>query len=451
MRTRPRLRIPPRLGLALVATLLGLALFAVAFVASAAVTQRLAGPTATDPRGSAARAVRETTGTDRVISQLQERLRRRGPEPRALASLGLAYLQKARETGDPSYYPRAEAAFEQAYALAPDDADTLLGRGAVAMGRHQFEEALLWAEAAIAANEYKAAAYGLRGQALIELGRYAEAVESVQRMVDLRPDLASYGMVAYVRELHGDVAGAIEAMQQAVRLGVPGQENTEWSRVQLGHLYFHSGRLDEAAAAYQAALDAYPGYAYALAGLARVTAARGEYARAATLYQQALDRAPLLDAAVQLAELHEVAGPPAEAARAHGLVRVFAQLYAANGVDTDADLLLYQIDYGDDLARTLERAREAFARRPTIRAADALAWALYRAGDCAQAEPHAREALRLGTRDALLLFHAGQIAACTGDHPRATALLTDALTVNPYFSLRYAPVAREVLRAGTPR
>src|SRR5207253_11467462 len=137
-------------------------------------------------------------------------------------------------------------------------------------------------------NPYKSFAFGVIGDAQVELGKYDEAVDTFQKMVALRPDLSSYARVSYARELYGDLPGAIDAMQQAVEAGSPAAENTAWTRVQLGNLYFNSKQLDKAEAEYNDALQGYPDYLHALAGLAQVRAAEGNLDEAIRLYKQAL-------------------------------------------------------------------------------------------------------------------------------------------------------------------
>ncbi len=127
--------------------------------------------------------------------------------------------------------------------------------GELALARHAFATALALGERARDLNPHRAAAFGVIADAQIELGRYAEAAETLQAMVDLRPDLSSYSRIAYLRELHGDWDGALEAMQMAVDAGGPATENTLWTRVQLGHLHFNRGRLDEAEAEYRRCLE----------------------------------------------------------------------------------------------------------------------------------------------------------------------------------------------------
>jgi tetratricopeptide (TPR) repeat protein len=391
----------------------------------------------------------QTTGLDNRIQSLQETLR--GDDERAMGPaatmLGQAYLQKARETGDPGYYPKAEALFQQALASDGDDVDAIVGLGTLALARHQFAGALDWGEQARALAPYHAAAYGVIGDAQVELGRYDEAIETVQAMIDLRPDLSSYSRVSYLRELMGDREGALVAMKQAATAGSAYVENVAWARVQLGNLRFDGGDLAGAASEYAAALAALPGYAPGLAGQARVAAAGGDLDRAAELYEKAVRAIPLPEYVVGYGDVLTAAGRPDEASAQYALVAAIQQLYAANGVDTDLELALYTADHGrpEDLPRAVEQARAQVAVRPSIVAWDVLAWTLYRSGDLDGAAEASKEALRLGTHNALMQFHAGMIAAARGETAQPISFLESALEINPHFSVRYAPEARATL------
>lgn len=154
---------------------------------------------------------------------------------------------------------------------------------------------------------------------------------------------------------------------------------------------------------------------------------------------------PLPEFVIGLAETQEAIGRGADAAKQYELVRAMQQLFTANGVDTDLELALFDADHGHDPQATLALARAAYERRPSIKAADTLAWALLKAGRPVEAQPYAAEALRLGTRDALMLYHAGMIAQARGDAVAARDYLKRALDANPHFSPLYAPLAQQAL------
>jgi tetratricopeptide (TPR) repeat protein len=390
-------------------------------------------------------AQRPATMSDRIIWDYQEIVRAQPRNADARAILGMAFLQKARETGDPSYYGKAEVVLDQALAIAPEHIDALVGKGTLALARHDFRGALELGERARAISPTTARIYGVIADAQLELGMDDQAIDTIQTMVDLRPDLGSYTRVAYARELYGDLEGAAEALELAISAGGPSIENIEWSRVQLGNLRFAQGDLAAAEEQYRRSLDQLPGYPYALAGMARVRAAEGEVDEAAGFYRQAIERVPLPEFVIGLGELLEGAGRTDEAGEQYALVRAMQRLQSQGGVDTDLELALFEADHGD--ARTaLELARAAYERRPSVKAADTLAWALHKNGEHAEARRYAEEALRLGTEDALVLYHAGMIAKAQGDTAAATKYLEQSLSRNPHFSPLYAPRAQEALR-----
>ncbi|MEO7908382.1 MAG: tetratricopeptide repeat protein [Roseiflexaceae bacterium] len=396
----------------------------------------------------AAAGQRPVDKTDQVLWDYQQRVRQNPDDVQSYAVLGAAYMQKVRDTGDPSFYAKAQSVLDEALKRDPQNVEALIGAGTLANARHQFREALQLSEQAKAINPSVPRIYGVIADAQTELGLYDAAVQTLQTMIDMRPDLSSYSRISYARELHGDMGGAVEAMQTAVTSGGPATENSAWVRVQLGNLYFTQGDLAQAEQEYQRTLTLLPDYVYAQAGLARVRAAQGKLDEAIGLYQSAITRMPLPEFVIALGESQQAAGRLAEANKQYELVRAMQQLFKANGVDTDLELALFDADHPSPELRadaTLTLARDAYARRPSVKAADTLAWALFKAGQTADARRYADEALRLGTHDPLMLYHAGTIAQAQGDSVAARDWLTRALERNPSFSPLYAPLARQAL------
>lgn len=381
-----------------------------------------------------------------TVKELQARLRANPGDARSYALLGLAYEQRARETGDPTYYTKADGVLRRALTLEPNDLIATGGLGSLALSRHRFREALALGRKALRISPTTAVTYGIVGDALIELGRYSAAFRAFNTMGRLKPGLASYSRIAYARELLGQTTGAIEAMQMAVDAATSQREPTAWTHWQLGKLYWAVGRLGPAEHEYRAALAAFPGYVYALDALAQVEAARGRTAQAITLERRAVDQVPLPQFAGLLGDLYRSQGRPALAQRQYALVGVIQRLFVANGVKTDLETALFDVDHGIRLRHALALAHRAQADRPSIDGDDVLAWALARNGRCREALSWSRQALRLGTLDALKLFHRGMIERCLGHPTAARRYLGRALALNPHFSVVWSPVARKALR-----
>ncbi len=379
--------------------------------------------------------------TQSLVAKLQSTLRSHPNDAASAALLGLAYQQRARETGDASYYSKSEAALKQALRLEHDNLTAVAGLGSLALAQHRFRDALKLGRRAVGLSPSTARSYGIVGDALIELGRYDQAFKTFDTMVGLKPSLSSYARISYARELLGDQEGAIEAMQLALDAAA-GAEPEAWTRVQLGKLYWNRGWLAGAAKQYRAALQIFPRYVYALDALAQVEGARGHYRRAIALEQRAVNATPLPQFVAYLGELYQASGKPALAQRQYGLIATIEQLLRANGVKTDLETALFDVDHGVRLPNALRLARLARADRPSIDGDDVLAWALARNGRCTEALGYSKRALRLGTKDALKYFHRGMIERCLGHERSAKIWFTRALDLNPHFSLRWSPVAR---------
>ena len=362
----------------------------------------------------------------------------------AQLQLGLALLQRIRETADPSLYAPAEAARRSARQLRPDDPLPLVGLGGILLGKHQFADALRIGQRAEKLDPSSPGAGAIVVDAFIELGRYGDASDAVDRLVARSMDLTSLARLSYSRELHGDLPGALEAMQQAAAAPGLAPENTAFALALAGQLQQQNGNPDLASKAYEAALRLVPQHAPSLAGLGRLAVAAGDLDAARRYFEQAVEILPTPEYVIALGETLEAAGNAAEAAKQYDLARAEIGLLRASGVVVDLDLALFEADHGD-AAKALDLAEAAYAATPTVRAADALGWALHRAGREDEAWQRAQEALRLGSRDPRFHYHAGAIALARGDDVAARRYLTSALATDPGFSATDVIEARRLL------
>jgi tetratricopeptide (TPR) repeat protein len=412
-----------------------LALFAALIQHGAASAPIALGPDLGAPGGS----------TAAQIARLQTAVRAAPRNVDLLTQLAAADQQRVRETGDAGYYLRADGLLRRARRIAPHDPDVLVEQAALAASRHDFRGALALAQQARFEAPARLAPYPVLVDALVELGRYGAADRALQHFVDEKPSLGSYARVSYVRELHGDLPGAAEAMRLAVEAGGAAPENVAYVQSQLGALELQRGRLASADTAFRAARAAQPLSAPAAAGLARVAAARRNLPLAIRRWRTLVARLPLPEYVIGLGEAELAAGRSGAGARDLALVGAEERLLNAAGVNTDAELAVFEADHGDR-GRAVMLARRAWAAAPSVRSADALGWALTRAGQPRGGLAWAHGALRLGSVDPLLLSHAGLSAVAAGRPAEGRAWLRAALahglTAYPWQNAR----VREALR-----
>jgi tetratricopeptide (TPR) repeat protein len=374
--------------------------------------------------------------------------------------LGVAYIQKARETGDVTYYDLAARALEKALDLDsthPEAAPAKKHLATVYFANHRFGESLALAQDAIKLYPGDITPYALTGDARTEMGEYSEAWADWQHLQDPAVRQSAESGVQYLvqtREsvkslLTGDTQAAIDHMRRAVDIAVQSRmarETIAWSGFTLGDDYFQAGDLAGARAAYNDALKAYPDYHRALAGLAKVSAAEGHLSEAIGLYQKAIGIIPLPVYAAALGDVYTRAGKPAEAKKQYGLVEYIGRLNNFNRIVYNRELSVFYADHDIHPQEALDLARKEFEVRHDIYTWDTLAWALYRNNRQQEAVDAVKEALRLDTKDALLFFHAGMIYDRLGDKEKAGDYLHRAMALNPQFHLLFADVARATLR-----
>ena len=378
-----------------------------------------------------------------------------GARPSAPAGhvlLAAAELQGVRETGDPAGYVRAERSIARALALRPGDQGALTERAQLELARHRFRDGLRDARAARAADPTVVRPYGPLVDAYVELGRYGAAERSLQEMVDRKPEFAGYTRVSYLRELHGDLPGALAALRAARAAGDGSADGAAFAGALAGGLELQRGRVGAAARAFRGALADSPGAGPAEVGLAKVEAARGRHGAAIRRLQGVVSpEGGTAGDLVALVELERFAGRAA-AARGHlARARAHQRGETRSGVDVSVEQALLEADHGDP-ATALRYARRGHRGAPRgVRAQHALGWALTRAGRPEAGLRHARRSLRLGWRDPLPLVHAGLTAEAAGRAGLARRWLERALVGRAWLGpWQAAKAERALARLGPP-
>jgi tetratricopeptide (TPR) repeat protein len=367
--------------------------------------------------GGAPSPPRATTPAEQVAA-LEARADARPRDPRVWRDVAAAYLARGAETADPAYYDLTERALGRAGSLAPDDPETTVLQGSLALARHQFADALALGTAASEAAPDDPDALVVVVDASVELGHYEEAEATLSRLLEMRPGVAALSRLSYLQQLSGRTPQAVLTMQAARDAAAASSGAAGTVSTFLGDLRLSQGDLDRADAAYRSALDRSPGLVLAELGRASVLELRGRRAEAIESLTRLTERFPLPAAVALLADLHRLDGQAEDADLDVEVARAaFGSVVSAGGV-VDLERALFEADRGDPVL-AVSLATAAHGARQTVFTADALAWSLTRAGRAAEAVPFAEEALRLGTSDATLRFHAAATFAAAGQADRA--------------------------------
>jgi tetratricopeptide (TPR) repeat protein len=390
--------------------------------------------------------------SDQLIKFYQSRVARDPEDPLTYSKLGAAYIQKARETGDVAFYELGENALKKSLDLIPHPSiatNATVQLAAVYLAKHQFKAALTYAQKAAGLGTGDRYPYALIGDAYIELGQYEKAGEAYAEMLGHSGPLYPHSRLSYLHFLKGDIGASLEHMRSAVKTAIESNspvENIAWSRAQLGDLFFHMGDLPAAEKSYRDALAAYPRYHRGLAGLARVHAAQKKYREAIASYQQALSVIPLPEHVAALGDVYTKIGRAQDAKKQYDLVEYIGHLNTLNKAIYNRELALFYADHDMKLKIALELAQKELEIRSDIYTYDVLAWTLYKNGRYQQASTAISEALKIGTKDARLLFHAGMIHHGLGNADAARDYLARVLSTNPHFHLLQADVAARTLK-----
>jgi tetratricopeptide (TPR) repeat protein len=388
--------------------------------------------------------LRPLATTAQRIEALEDQVRQSPSDPQGYADLGGAYLTRFGETEDPALYPKAQRAFETALNLDSNDVSAVAGIAQLELSRHQFRRGLALAERARHISPSTVHIDALITDAQVELGRYGAAAHTLQRYVDRRPELGSYARISYFRELHGDTSGAVRAMELAAAAAGERTADSVFATTLLGKLRADHGDYAIAERQFRRVLMLKPGYPDAMLGLATIEFARGHTEAALDRYRAVQRSVAAPDHAILLGEAEEAAGHPAAASQAYDAARAAFDAEAAQGANTATERAIFEADHGDP-ARAVELGRRAWRYSPSVRAADALSWALSAAGEHRAALRFSDLAMRLGSRDPTFLYHAGIVALRAGQPERAHAFLAQLVSLSPDFNPLYGPRAQRVL------
>jgi len=384
----------------------------------------------------------------RLIGVFEARLKQH-PDALDFLFLGKLYLQRARATGDVGSYAQAEEALARAHALYPDDPETLAALARLRYATHDFASAARAAATILAADPTDPTATALLGDASLELGDYPTAEERFKELAKRFPNAgavdARLARLAFLRgqnDLARDLAD--RAASEARAEGAFGIDLAWYAHLR-AQLSFDRGDYRGAAAAEAEALAIAPDYYVAEAGLGRADAAQGRIDDAIALYQRAVDAVPQPEYLAALGDLYALRGETSRAAKAYETVQLAAALGTPNQRLYDRQFALFYLDHDRDLGRALLIAEASLAQRPDLYGYDIYAWALYKVGRYADAAAASDRALALGTHDARFHYHAGLIALARGEMQRAKAELGRALATNPAFDPLLAPRASVTL------
>jgi len=358
--------------------------------------------------------------------------------------LAIIYIKRARLTGDFSLNRKAETAVNKALAIAPDDINVHKLNASLQLTFHRFDEALALATEMQKTDPTDSFVFGVLTDANVELGNYDAAVADAQKMVDLRPNSASYARVAHIRAINGDHNGAVEMFKLAARTADPSDKEAQsWCLVQLGDELWKYGKYAESEKVYDEALTVLPEYYLAEIGKGRVRASLGDLESAIQILTKTSERVPNVDAFILLGDIYTKQGNAEKAKQNYDLVEI---VEAKIGVNSDQKRLALM--WANNNARTDDAIAIAVREhnlRKDINTADALAWTQYKKGNFTEAKTAITEAMQLKSNDARIVYHAGMIEKALGNRAEARKMIENAIKLNPNFDLIQSAIAQNTL------
>lgn len=351
--------------------------------------------------------------------------------------LAQLYMQEARITGEhPYYYPATLTILNDVIKRDAENFEAYAFKASVLLSLHHFAEALETGTKAVSINSYNGFIYGVLCDANVELGNYEEAVKMSDKMQSLRPGLESYSRASYLREIYGDNAGAIEAMKMAFQAGLGGSEEASWAGNTLSNLYINTGDLKNAEEISLIILEQRPSYAFATDAIGRIEMAKGNYDKAITKFDEAINVMPEVSFYENKASAFNAKGDITKANEIYKTCISMLKEDAESGHYVDMELSKIYLELGDT-ENALKFARIEYERRPiNIDAGHTLAWVYYKKGNFEEAKKLIKICLRMGTQNAELLAHAGAIEMILGNSKTANEYFAKSKKINPNLASR---------------
>lgn len=383
-----------------------------------------------------------------TIPFFQERIKANPQDAISYTLLAEQYIRQARERGDAASYQRAQAALQEAIQRLPDYAPAKVQLATVYYARHEFLSALKLAQKTYEEDPQVTEALAIIGDAQMALGNYSEAALAYEELQSRQNSPGVLARLAAFEELQGHPQEALDLMRRAAQDALQAggsRESVAWYVLRVGDLYYNMGQVEQARRYYEAALRVFEKYHLALAGLGKVSAAQANVEQAVRYYQQAIDIVPQPEYLAALGDLYMIADQPARAESQYRTIEQIGKLAQLQQQIYNRQLARFYADHDTHLDEALRLALAELDFRRDIYGYDTAAWAYYKNSDLTQAQAMMEQAMKMGTRDAQLYYHAGMIALKLGEEGQARDYLEEALSINPHFSILDAQKAREAL------
>lgn len=328
--------------------------------------------------------------------QTQQELIKNNSAENELISLARLQLQAVRESSRTSIYENTENILKFIRQKSPDDPAALAIEVQIDLARHHFEDAAQKSKQLTSNFPGRAEYFGLLTDSLIELGKYEEAIESLDTMISIKPDINTYTRAAYLREIYGDRSGAIELMEKAIINSSDVAENNAWNYSELGRLWVPIDR-EKSKASYQLSSKVYPGFVFAQEGLAKHLIREGKEEEALKLLEETLKRTPLPQIAKLMGEIYESKGDKEKAEIYYRLVEIGYDSIEASGTEVKMERARFHIEKSRNIAQAVEVMEEIIKTMPTIFNHAILAEGYQKLGNKEKSDYHLKQALRTVT------------------------------------------------------